>query len=136
MKKCLVVYSDYYKSISKNLLKGCVSILKKNKINHDVYLVDGSYEIPQLINIKIKTKKYNSAIALGCVIKGKTPHFDFISKAITDSIMKLSLKYNLPVSNGVLTCNNQAQANIRSSGKKNKGIEAANALISVLKNLK
>lgn len=136
MKKCLVVYSDYYKSISKNLLKGCVSILKKNKINHDVYLVDGSYEIPQLINIKIKTKKYNSAIALGCVIKGKTPHFDFISKAITDAIMKLSLKYNLPVSNGVLTCNNKAQAKIRSSGKKNKGIEAANALISVLKNLK
>ena len=136
MKKCLVVYSDYYKSISKNLLKGCISILKKNKINHDVYLVDGSYEIPQLINIKIKTKKYNSAIALGCVIKGKTPHFDFISKAITDSIIKLSLKYNLPVSNSVLTCNNQAQAKIRSSGKKNKGIEAANALISVLKNLK
>jgi len=135
MKKCLVVYSDYYKSISKNLLTGCISILKKNKINHDVYLVDGSYEIPQLINIKIKTKKYNSAIALGCVIKGKTPHFDFISKAITDSIMKLSLKYNLPVSNGVLTCNNQVQAKIRSSGKKNKGIEAANALISVLKNL-
>ena len=136
MKKCLVVYSDYYKSISKNLLKGCISILKKNKINHDVYLVDGSYEIPQLINIKIKTKKYNSAIALGCVIKGKTPHFDFISKAITDAIMELSLKYNLPVSNGVLTCNNQTQAKIRSSGKKNKGIEAANALISVLKNLK
>ena len=50
--------------------------------------------------------------------------------------MKLSLKYNLPVSNGVLTCNNQEQAKIRSSGKKNKGIEAANALISVLKNLK
>ena len=136
MKKCLVVYSDYYKSISKNLLKGCISILKKNKINHDIYLVDGSYEIPQLINIKIKTKKYNSAIALGCVIKGKTPHFDFISKAITDAIMKLSLKYNLPVSNGVLTCNNQEQAKIRSSGKKNKGIEAANALVSVLKNLK
>ena len=136
MKKCLVVYSDYYKSISKNLLKGCISTLKQNKINHDVYLVGGSYEIPQLINIKIKTKKYNSAIALGCVIKGKTPHFDFISKAITDAIMKLSLKYNLPVSNGVLTCNNQEQAKIRSSGKKNKGIEAANALISVLKNLK
>lgn len=136
MKKCLVVYSDYYKSISKNLLKGCISILKKNKINHDVYLVDGSYEIPQLINVKIKTKKYNSAIALGCVIKGKTPHFDFISKTITDAIMKLSLKYNLPVSNGILTCNNQEQAKIRSSGKKNKGIEAASALVSVLKNLK
>ena len=136
MKKCLVVCSDYYKPISKNLLKGCISILKKNKINYDVYLVDGSYEIPQLINIKIKIKKYNSAIALGCIIKGKTPHFDFISKSITDTIMQLSIKYNLPISNGVLTCNNQAQAKIRSSGKKNKGIEAANALISVLKNLK
>ena len=118
MKKCLVVYSDYYKSISKKSFKGLHIDFKKNKINHDVYLVDGSYEIPQLINIKIKTKKYNSAIALGCIIKGKTPHFEFISKVITDAIMKLSLKYNLPVSNGVLTCNNQEQAKIRSSGKK------------------
>ena len=59
MKKCLVVYSDYYKSISKNLLKGCISILKKNKINHDVYLVDGSYEIPQLISVSLNPSSFS-----------------------------------------------------------------------------
>ena len=64
MKKCLIVYSDYYKDISKSLLDGSTKILKKNKITYDLYRVDGSFEIPQLINIKFKSKKYNCAIAL------------------------------------------------------------------------
>ena len=72
MKKCLIVYSDYYKDISKSLLDGSTKILKKNKITYDLYCIDGSFEIPQLINIKFKSKKYNSAIALGCIIKGQT----------------------------------------------------------------
>jgi len=135
MKKCLIVYSDYYKEISKSLISGCKSTLKKNKIPFELYCVDGSYEIPQLINIKLKSKKFGSAIGLGCIIKGQTPHFDFISKTITDALMDVSFKYNLPIANGILTCNNQSQAKVRSSGKKNKGIEAASALVSVLKNL-
>ena len=135
MKKCLIVYSDYYKDISKSLLDGSTKILKKNKITYDLYRVDGSFEIPQLINIKLKSKKYNSAIALGCIIKGQTPHFDYISSSISNSLMDLSLKYSLPIANGVLNCLNIKQAKIRSSSKKNKGVEAANALLSVLKNL-
>ena len=135
MKKCLIVYSDYYKDISKSLLGGSIKVLKKNKIKYVSYRVDGSFEIPQLINIKLKTKKYNSALALGCIIKGQTPHFDYISSSISNSLMDLSLKYSLPVANGVLNCLNTKQAKIRSSPKKNKGIEAANALLSVLKNL-
>ncbi len=137
MKKCLIVYSDYYKEISKSILNGALTVLKKNKIKFETYCVDGSFEIPQLINIILKkNKKYSSALALGCIIKGKTPHFDIISKSISDSIMSLSLKYNLPISNGVLNCLSISQAKIRSSKNKNKGIEAAKALISVLKNLK
>ena len=135
MKKCLIVYSDYYKDISKSLLDGSIKVLKKNKIKYVSYRVDGSFEIPQLINIKLKTKKYNSALALGCIIKGQTPHFDYISSSISNSLMDLSLKYSLPVANGVLNCLNIKQSKIRSSSKKNKGIEAANALLSVLKNL-
>ncbi len=137
MKKCLIVYSDYYKEISKSILNGALTVLKKNKIKFETYCVDGSFEIPQLINIILKkNKKYSSALALGCIIKGQTPHFDFISKSISDSIMSLSLKYNLPISNGVLNCLSLSQAKIRSSKNKNKGIEAAKALISVLNNLK
>ena len=131
--KVLIIQANYYKDISTALLKSAKNELKNfAKIN--VISVPGVFEIPVVISKNLK--KYDGFVALGCVIKGQTPHFDFISKAITDAIMKLSLKYNLPVSNGVLTCNNQEQAKIRSSGKKNKGIEAANALISVLKNLK
>tara|TARA_B100001248_G_scaffold71709_2_gene50772 strand:- start:222 stop:629 length:408 start_codon:yes stop_codon:yes gene_type:complete len=135
MKKCLIVYSNYYKDISKSLLDGSTKVLKKNKIKYDIYSINGSFEIPQLINIKLESKKYNSALALGCIIKGQTPHFDFISSSISNSLLDLSLKYSLPIANGVLNCLNKRQAKIRSSSKKNKGVEAANALLSILKNL-
>ena len=136
MKNCLIVYSDYYKDISKSLLKGSINILKKNNIKYELHRVDGSFEIPQLINIKLKSKKYCAALALGCIIKGQTPHFDFISSSISNSIMDLSIKYSLPIANVVLNCLNKKQAKLRSSSKKNKGAEAAKALLSVLKYLK
>tara|TARA_A100001015_G_scaffold36458_1_gene40196 strand:+ start:323 stop:733 length:411 start_codon:yes stop_codon:yes gene_type:complete len=136
MKTCLIVYSDYYKDISKSLLKGSINILKKNNIKYELHRIDGSFEIPQLINIKLKSKKYCAALALGCIIKGQTPHFDFISSSISNSIMDLSIKYSLPIANGVLNCLNKKQAKLRSSSKKNKGAEAAKALLSVLTYLK
>ena len=136
MKNCLIVYSDYYKDISKSLLRGSINILKKNNIKYELHRVDGSFEIPQLINIKLKSKKYCAALAIGCIIKGQTPHFDFISSSISNSIMDLSIKYSLPIANGVLNCLNKKQAKLRSSSKKNKGAEAAKALLSVLKYLK
>ena len=136
MKTCLIVYSDYYKDISKSLLKGSINILKKNNIKYELHRIDGSFEIPQLINIKLKSKKYCAALALGCIIKGQTPHFDFISSSISNSIMDLSIKYALPIANGVLNCLNKKQAKLRSSSKRNKGAEAAKALLSVLKYLK
>ena len=136
MKTCLIVYSDYYKDISKSLLKGSINILKKNNIKYELHRIDGSFEIPQLINIKLKSKKYCAALAIGCIIKGQTPHFDFISSSISNSIMDLSIKYSLPIANGVLNCLNKKQAKLRSSSKKNKGAEAAKALLSVLTYLK
>ena len=136
MKTCLIVYSDYYKDISKSLLKGSINILKKNNIKYELHRINGSFEIPQLINIQLKSKKYCAALALGCIIKGQTPHFDFISSSISNSIMDLSIKYSLPIANGVLNCLNKKQAKLRSSSKRNKGAEAAKALLSVLKYLK
>ena len=136
MKTCLIVYSDYYKDISKSLLKESINILKKNNIKYELHRINGSFEIPQLINIKLKSKKYYAALALGCIIKGQTPHFDFISSSISNSIMDLSIKYSLPIANGVLNCLNKKQAKLRSSSKRNKGAEAAKALLSVLKYLK
>ena len=73
-------------------------------------------------------KKYDAFIALGCVIKGETPHFDFISQASTDAIMKLSIDSKKPIGNGIITCLNMTQAIAR----KKKGAEAATAVLSVL----
>ena len=124
-KKILIVIADYYKNISSNLLNGAKDELK-NSFNIKIIKVPGVFEIPVTISKNIR--KYNGFIALGCVIKGQTPHFDFISKATTDSIMRLSVENKKPIGNGVITCLNMKQAIKRN----HKGKEAAIALISVL----
>ena len=127
-KKILVVVANYYNDISADLTIQSKDILSKNKLKNDWITVPGVFEIPVIISKKIK--KYDGFIALGCVIKGETPHFDFISKATTDAIMKLSIDNKKPVGNGIITCLNRDQAVVRS---KSKGEEATNALLSVLK---
>jgi len=127
-KKILVVVANYYKDISANLTIQAKEILSKDKFKNDWITVPGVFEIPVIISKNIK--KYDGFIALGCVIKGETPHFDFISKAATDAIMKLSIDNKKPIGNGIITCLNRDQAIIRS---KSKGQEAANAVLSVLK---
>ena len=127
-KKILIVLADYYESIAMDLLKNtCRYLNRKNFKNYKVKEVPGVFEIPVVISRNIK--KYDGFIALGCVIKGQTPHFDFISKATTDAIMKLSIDNKKPIGNGIITCLNKSQAVVRS---KSKGQEAANAAISVL----
>ena len=88
--------------------------------------VPGVFEIPVTISKNIK--KYDGFIALGCVIKGQTPHFDFISQASTDAIMQLSIDNKKPIGNGIITCLNLKQAKMR----KKKGAEAMKAVLSVL----
>ncbi len=80
----------------------------------------------------LKDKKYAFCIALGCIIKGETPHFDIISQSVSDKLLEISMKYNVPVSNGVLNCNTPKQAEVRCDPKlKNKGGEAVLAALSV-----
>ena len=125
--KILIVLADYYKSISIDL-NLCTSGVLDKKTNYKFISVPGVFEIPVVISKNIK--KYDGFIALGCVIKGETPHFDFISSATTNAIMKLSIEYKKPIGNGIITCLNMKQAKARS---KLKGIEAAKAVLSVLK---
>jgi 6,7-dimethyl-8-ribityllumazine synthase len=124
-KKYLIVIADYYKNISKGLLKSTIDTLPK-KCLIKIVNVPGVFEIPVTISKNIK--KYDAFIALGCVIKGQTPHFDFISQASTNAIMKLAIENNKPVGNGIITCLNMKQAIVR----KKKGREAAQAVMSVL----
>ena len=124
MKKILIVIADYYQDISSTLLKSAKSNL--NNFSVKVIRVPGVFEIPVTISKNIK--KYDAFIALGCVIKGETPHFDFISSASTQAIMNISVEFKKPIGNGIITCLNMKQAIAR--GKKGK--EAAKAVISVL----
>ena len=124
-KKILIIRANYYKNISKGLLLSAKKELLNNFILK-VVDVPGVFEIPVVISKFIN--KYDGFIALGCVIKGKTPHFDFISKSTTNAIMEISITSKKPVGNGILTCLNMNQAIKR----KNKGREASKAVISIL----
>ena len=124
-KKVLIVVSDYYKDISAELLKSTKKYLNK-KTNLNIIKVPGVFEIPVIISKNIKS--FDGFVAIGCVIKGKTFHFDLISKSVIDAIMNLSINNKKPISNCILTCFNYKQA----LDRKNKGKEAALALNSIL----
>ena len=124
-KKFLIVSSNYYGEISKNLLNKAKNTLG-NKFILKIVTVPGAFEIPLIISRYIKN--YHGAIALGCIIKGQTPHFNFISQAITNSLIDLSVAHKKPIGNGVLTCLNKNQARQRY----HKGKEAAKAVITVI----
>ena len=124
-KKYLIVIADYYKDISEGLLKSALKLIPKSNLIKIVN-VPGVFEIPVTISKNIN--KYDAFLALGCVIKGQTPHFDFISQASTNAIMHLSIINKKPIGNGIITCINMKQAVAR----KKKGAEAAKAVITVL----
>ena len=106
-KKILIVIADYYKNISLNLIKSAKKEIKNLYIIKTI-TVPGVFEIPVTISKNIK--KYDGFIALGCVIKGETPHFDFISSASTQAIMDISVVSKKPIGNGIITCLNMSQA--------------------------
>jgi len=126
--KILIVMAKFYEDLSKNLIFGAKEKLK-GKANINIIEVPGSFEIPVVISKNIK--KYDGFVALGSIIKGETPHFDFISQTITDAIMQLSVNCKKPIGNGVITTLNKKQAESRSL---TKGQEAAVAVLSVLDN--
>ena len=136
MKKILIINSSYYSNISKHLILNAKKKLIKEKFKIGLLEVPGVFEIP--IAIRKNVKKYDGFVALGCVIKGQTPHFDLICFSTFNSILNLSIKFNKPIGNGIITALNLKQAVQRSKTlkkkKPNKGSEAAEAVISILKN--
>ena len=151
--KVCIVLAQYYKDIATDLEKGAKLVLDKYKkfenpvwknVNNDSFFtmmkegsheleykqrfVPGVFEIPSMISLNIED--FDAFIALGCVIKGETPHFDFISKAAINGIMNLSINHKKPIMNGIITCLNKEQAQERADPKKkDKGGEAARAFI-------
>ena len=140
MKKnfCLV-FADYYPDITNMLVEGSTREIldaeSKNilKIGYDQIHVPGVFEIP--VTIAKLINKYDAFVALGCVIKGETPHFDLITKAVVNTIMDLSVKNKKPIGNGIITCLNMQQAIERADpNKKNKGGEAVSVVLKTLAN--
>ena len=127
-KKILIVRASYYQDISDELNIKALETIEAFADSTEL-VVPGVFEIPVIISKYIK--EYDGFIALGCVIKGETPHFDFISQSSIDAIMKLSIEHKKPIGNGIITCLNKKQAIVRS---KTKGQEAAKAVMEVLNN--
>ena len=131
LKRIMIVSANYYPDISSNMEQDVTKYLRNiyNDFNNGSLIlnVPGVFEIP--VTIARNIKKCDAFIALGCVIKGETPHFDFISKSTTDALINLSIQFKKPIGNGILTCLNMNQAVVRSQ---KKGTEAAKAVISVL----
>tara|TARA_X000000368_G_scaffold87887_1_gene66842 strand:- start:197 stop:595 length:399 start_codon:yes stop_codon:yes gene_type:complete len=129
--KVLIVSSNYYDEVSSNLIKGATEELKINNIEFEVVYAPGCFEVPFLISKNIK--KYAGFIALGCVIRGETYHFNLIANECARKIIDISNNSLKPIGFGILTCENLEQAINRSDiRKKNKGREAANACIKLL----
>ena len=122
--KICIVRSRYNET--SQLLKSVTNELIKQKIFYKILEVPGAFEIPVVISRNIKN--YDGFIALGVIIKGETPNFDFISSAITNGLIQISILYKKPIGNAVLTCLNKKQVRIRS----NKGYEAAIAVCEVI----
>ena len=130
-----IVVADYYKEITDTLTNAAVEHLQNNNINYEIFKVPGVYEIPQFINWKLSKKKINLFIALGCVIKGDTYHFEVISDSVGQSLLDISSSNSKTIiSNGIINAYSESQAKKRSKAdsKKNKGFEAASAMVRMI----
>jgi 6,7-dimethyl-8-ribityllumazine synthase len=137
--RALIVEARFYDDIQDALLEGAVAELKAAKVSHDVITVPGALEIPAAIAMAIETgekggKAYDAAIALGCVIKGETIHFEIVSMESARGLMDLAVTKKFPVGNGILTVNNEDQAWARARASElNKGGDAARAALAMLR---
>ena len=129
----LIVASNYYKEILDDLIKGATKFLDENKFPYKIIYASGCFEIPFLINRNIND--YKGFVALGCIIRGETYHFEIIANECGRKLMDISIQYNKPIGFGILTCENYDQAIIRSDpNQKNKGREAASACLNLMIN--
>ncbi len=126
-KNILIVNANYYKKITNKMLHLQLNELIKMKAKTKVISVSGAFEIPLMISRNLK--KYDGFIAIGCVIKGETSHYDFICNSVFSSLIGLMIKSNKPIANSILTTNNSNQA-LKRVKKKSK--ESVNSLKSFL----
>ena len=128
--KVAVVSTNWNEGIIKPMLEDCLSTLEEYNLEKKAFLVPGAYELPFMA--QVLCKNYDAVILLGCIIKGETPHFEIISQSISDKVLETSLNQNIPIIFGVLTTNNESEAEERAAYK---GSEFAMSALSILDTL-
>jgi 6,7-dimethyl-8-ribityllumazine synthase len=137
--RILLVEARYYEAIADTLLAGVVRALEEAGASHDVVTVPGALEIPPALAIALdaaaaKRKPYDGAVALGCVIRGDTIHFEIVSEQSARGVMEVSIARKIPIGNGILTVNNEGQATMRANlDEGDKGGEAARAALTLVR---
>ena len=129
--KVAVLSTNWNEEIIKPMLEDCLSMLNEYNIDKKTFVVPGAYELPFMA--QNLCDKYDAIILLGCIIKGETPHFEIISQSISDKVLETSLDKNTPIIFGVLTTNNESEAEERAASK---GSEFALSALSILDTLK
>ena len=130
-----VVVSRWNSMITEAMLEGAITTLTANGVKNDSITIvrcPGSYEIPLTAQWLLETNRYEGVIALGVVIRGGTPHFDYVCDAVNQGVLELNLRFSTPVAFGVLTTDDVQQALDRVGDKGNKGSEAALALLEMI----
>jgi len=132
MYRFAIVASEYNSVIVDRLIAGARRALKDQE-QVDLIRVPGSFEIPLAAKRAALSKKYDVVVALGCVLRGETPHFEYISRAVSNGLQRVALEAGIPVGFGVLTVDTVEQAMERSGDSGNKGFEAAMAAFQMIK---
>ena len=134
--KIAIAQARFNQKITHALVKGAVKALKKSSIDDkdiEIFQVPGSFEVPLICQKLAESKKFDGIITIGAIIKGETAHFDYISQAATSGIMKVMLNQDMPITFGIITTYDLAQAKKRArNNKNNKGYEAAMALVEMI----
>ncbi len=133
----LIVEAPYYAEIAAGLLRGAVRALDQAGATHEVVQVAGAFELPGAVRLALKAMartggpRWDGFIALGCVVRGETDHYDHICTQAARGIMDLTVQFGVPVAFGVLTVHDEAQAEARArDDEMNKGAEAAKAVLA------
>jgi len=130
-----IAVSRFNHAITEKLFEGALNRLLRLGVKQeaiDVVWVPGAFELPQTIHVMDQSKSYDGLVALGCVIRGQTPHFDYVAEAASSGLMRFGLSSQTPLVFGVLTCDTAEQAQARAGLKSNKGAEVAQSLIELI----
>jgi len=135
----LIVRAPYYRTVIDGLTIGAERIIREAGGTYEVLDVAGAYELPQVLRLAVRgTRRYDGYVALGCVIRGETDHYDFICQATMQGILTVSLQFGMCLGTGLLTCDTLAQAMARAGGDEadafagNKGAESAAAVVEMI----